>query len=120
MNLSTIAKEAPELLLEQILTLQKIVTNHKLKKGEDDNYRTFKKILDAMLFSWQFMQDMKGTADKINLLSFENKMLREYLARVEEELLTYRVVEKQLLKGTIEDVMKRAQDNINKITKAEG
>lgn len=103
-------QKAPELLLENIMELQKILVNFKAKNGENETYKKFEQILKSMQHSWNFINDIGYISMENTVLRQEVGLLKQLLRFNQSELDNYRSIEASLLDGTLEnkiEVVKR-------------
>lgn len=99
----SIYSNAPELLMESIMELEKILIKVKTKSGETESYLAFKKILNAMNFSFHFMNDIAIIYKESYNLKVINSYLTELLRINANELDTYQAIEASMLNGTLEE-----------------
>jgi len=94
---------APELLMEQMMELQKILVNFKTKNGENDTYKKFTEILNTMRFSFNYMSDIASIYKENYYLKLQNTTLTELLYINDNEISKYKTIEAAILDGTLED-----------------
>jgi hypothetical protein len=106
---NTIYQNAPELLLDAILDLNKILSNVKLRDGETESYKRFKKISESMRYAWNFMNDIASVYLENNSLKVENETLKNIIGINNAELSKYKAIEAAMLEGTLEERIKVIQ-----------
>lgn len=106
-------QEAPAKLMDAILTWTKLVQNHKAKHGEDnDSYRTYKAMLDAMVGAFNYMDDLRWLYEENGILRHKlrtSELLSELFQR---QLVMYSAAEEMIRNGKTEEVLKVAQAKI--------
>jgi hypothetical protein len=114
LNKYSIYHDAPELLSEQMMELQKILINFKAKNGENDTYKKFTEVLNAMRHSFNFMNDIAFVYKENHFLKNQITIYTELLRMNDGELSKYKAIEASMLDGTIEEkinVVKRKIEN---------
>jgi len=90
---------APEMLMNRIHEVEALLASSKIKQGETDSYKFWKRTSDVMKFAWDWMQHCKWIIKENYQLKQENAWLRDWNSELMTRCASYETI--RLLK-TIE------------------
>jgi hypothetical protein len=112
----SIYHHAPDMLCESMMELSKILVNHKARAGEDVTYIKFKSIADSMLHAFNYINDLAFIYSNHKQLMSEIATLREMYYNTNAELMSYKIIENEMMRGSLQDKTKVITEKINRNT----
>ncbi len=94
----TIYEGAPQLLMNRIHEVEALLANSKIKNGENDSYKFWKRTADVMKFAWNWMEDLAWVIKENYQLKQENQFLRNWNLELMTRCRSYETV-KMLITG---------------------
>jgi hypothetical protein len=104
MTLTTIYRQAPDLLLDTMAEVNSVLSKQDKKT---ESYKFWKRVSDVMKFSWGYMNDFHYVIKENELLKAENAFLKSMAGDYTERLKFYETVKAEKLAGTFEDTISR-------------
>lgn len=115
---------APGMLMDRIHEVNALLESSKLKTGETESWKFWKRTSDIMKFSWDYMQNLNWLLREVYHLRSENTYLRDQLRESQEEIYQYSCIRQMKLTGVFEQrvdavgkMMEFGVDNIEGITR---
>jgi hypothetical protein len=117
----TVFDGAPEMLLNRIHEVNALLANSKLKTGESDSWKFWKKTSDIMKYSWDYMRSFEWLIRERDQLRQENHYLRARNAYLESVNASVVILKRAKLQGNFDETVKFVDemieyygDNLNK------
>jgi len=115
---------APGMLMDRIHEVNALLESSKLKTGETESWKFWKRTSDIMKFSWDYIQNLNWLLREVYHLRSENTYLRDQLRESQEEIYQYTCIRHMKLTGVfeqrvdaVEKMMEYGVDNIEGITR---
>ncbi len=102
----TIYQSAPEMLLNRIFEVNALLETSKLKTGESESWKFWKKTSDIMKYAWDYMRSFEWLLRENTQLKQENQYLRARNGYLEGVNLSVIMVKRARLQGNLEETVK--------------
>jgi len=96
---------APGLLMDRIHEVNILLSNSKMKNGETDSWKFWKRTSDIMKYSWDYMQNLNWVLRQNHMLSTRCAWLESYTGELLTRLEKYEVVREEIIRGTFEQTV---------------
>jgi hypothetical protein len=103
-------ESAPDMLLDKILEVNDLLTKLKAKNGETQTYKFWASVSDVMKLAWDNIMETKFIRERAMLTTEENRFLIKYSRDLQQRLDVYEVIREEMIKGTMEDTVKRVNE----------
>jgi hypothetical protein len=109
---NTVYDGAPEMLLNRIHEVNALLANSKLKTGESDSWKFWKKTSDIMKYSWDYMRSFEWLIRERDQLRQENHYLRARNAYLETVNASVVILKRAKLQGNFDETVKFVDEMI--------
>lgn len=102
----TVYQGAPEMLLNRIFEVNALLETSKLKTGETESWKFWKKTSDIMKYAWDYMRSFEWLLRENTQLKQENQYLRARNGYLEGVNLSIIMIKRARLQGNLEETVK--------------
>ncbi|MCX6265999.1 MAG: hypothetical protein NTW16_01380 [Bacteroidetes bacterium] len=108
----TIYQGAPQMLIDRIHEVNALLANSKLKTGETESWKFWKKTSDIMKYSWDYMRSFEWLIQQDAQLRQENQYLRARNQHLEAINTSIIIIRKAKIQGNFEETVKFVDEMI--------
>ena len=110
----TIYEGAPELLMNRIHEVEAMLTNYKIKTGENDSWKFWKRTSDIMKFAWDYMQDLAWVIKENYQLKQRCAWLESWNAELMTRVSSYEHVRFLITQDKMDEVISAVEKTMQK------
>jgi hypothetical protein len=103
--------DAHDVLLKKIIELQNTIDTAKLNSNKNTKAIEFyESVVSTMKYAWAQLVELEGVHIKNKFLNSENEFLKCRASDLQQELNKYRIVEKLIVVGELDETIKAVED----------